>query len=428
MHSFSRRRPVHVSWFAEFLQLSFVLVVFSYFLLPSDVLVLMKWNYLGGGPEFEKIHLATYLLLVVVGLMLVVDARFRNTVIEIYFTDLTLTTFVVAVAATAAYAIAAKHVSIAPFVDTFVAAIIATIGCICLSERYSRLLKKMLDAYFIASIAIVFIESYSKSSVLFSSNNGYYESYFRARALFEGPLSAATLLGLYSLVNLVSTRITLSLACATRLLLSFASFSAIFTTGGRTSLVAVIFIVAGLFGVVALKQMARGYINKAGLIYSVAAIPVLTICLLLFLWLGLFDTIVERFRNDIGSAFTRQLALDLLFNMSATQLWFGLSASDVLNLVSVQTEFRLIAIEISWVNFILVCGLLFTVPLFTTYVIFIFRFLSKYCGLIICIPSLFLLINTSASNGIWAKTTILTTSLVLMVTFLRKPSANARGK
>lgn len=418
--SLVRRRPSHVAWFSESLQLTFILVTYLYFLLPPKLLLVMGWEYLGGGAEFEKIHVATYLVLFVFSLMLIVDTRFRDAALSLCCTDLTLIAFMISAATAAFYAIIAKQVSIAPFIDTFMAAVVTTIGCICLSGRYLRAFRYLLDAYFITSIAIVFFEYYTNSSIIFPSNYISYQGSYRTSALFGGPLDAACLFGLYSLVLLISTRISFSLRCMMRLLLSFAAFTAILTTGGRTSLVASIVIGAGFLCVSLIIQIRRGYINKAGLVYCTVAIPFVIIGFFTFLWLGLFDTVAARFQNDIGSAFSRELALDMLFNMSTIDLWFGLSTSDVLNLIAIQKELGLIAIEISWINFILVCGLAFTIPLFFGYLLFLFRFLPKYCGLPVFIPSLFLLVNVSSSNGIWSKTTILSTSLALIISFLRR--------
>ena len=170
------------------------------------------------------------------------------------------------------------------------------------------------------------------------------------------------------------------------------------------------------------NQMRRGYINKAALIYSVIAIPIIAVSFISFLWLGLFDAVIARFQNDSGSALSRHIAFDLMLNMSFEDLWFGLPFRDVLNLVAMQAKYGLLAIEISWVNFILVCGLVFTVPLFIGYVLFLFRFLSKYCGTSTYVPAFYVLIMTATSNGIWAKSTTLATSLMIIISFCRKES------
>ena len=157
------------------------------------------------------------------------------------------------------------------------------------------------------------------------------------------------------------------------------------------------------------------------------AVPTLAVGLIILLWLGFFDTMIARFHYDIGSAYSRQLAFDLLSNLSASGWWFGLSAAEVQNLVTTQQELGLIAIEISWVNFILVCGLIFTIPLFVTYVLFLVRFLPKYCGWSAVIPAMYLLVTTSSSNGIWAKTTALCASLALLFSFARKTTIYTRS-
>lgn len=423
-------RPADLAWAVEFLRLAFILSGFLFFLLPGNLLAAFNWHYLGGGAEYQKIHIATYGTIFAFGLLFLLDDRFRNDVLTICLTDLNLIAFAVSVAATSLFAIAVKGVSTAPFVDTFLAAIVLTVGCLCLPERYLRLFRFLLDAFFMVSIAMVFFEFYTKSSILYSygaSDLGI----FRATALFEGPLSAATLLGLYSLVILVSTPINFSFGCVTRLLFSFASFSAAFATGSRTALVAVLLIAVGYVVLSLVNQIRRGSINKAALVYFSMAMPLAGIALAIFLSLGLFDTILTRFEYDFGSAFSRQVALGLLFNMSESDLWFGLSASDVAGLMIWQGALGLIAIEISWINFILVCGLVFTLLLFVTFVLFLFRFLRKYCGSSVYAPSLFLLVITAASNGIWSKTTILSTSLVIIICFLKINDvgrANFKGK
>lgn len=417
-----RSRPDNGIWLIEALRLAFILSGFLVFLLPGNLLLAFNWNYLGGGAEYQKIHVATYLLIFSFGLMLIMDARFRDAALGLCFTDVNLLAFIATVAVTALYAIGVKGVSIAPFVDTFLAALVLTIGCLCLPQKYLRLFRHLLDAYFIVSITIVFFEYYTKSSVIYSyglSDPGF----FRSTGLFEGPLSAATLLGLYSLVVLISAPINFTLGCLTRLLISFASFAASFTTGSRTALAVAMVAGAGYVFIALAHQVRRGYINRAGLVYFAIALPLAGLAFAVFLSLGLLDTLLARFEYDFGSAFSREVALNLLSNMSEQDLLFGLSSSDVAGLITWQDQLGLIAIEISWANFILVCGLVFTIPLFIAYVLFLFRFLRTYCGWTVYIPSSYLLVVTAASNGIWAKSTILTTSLAVIVSFLRTKAA-----
>ena len=66
--------------------------------------------------------------------------------------------FALALGATASYAILVKGVSITPFIDTFIAALVVAIGCICLPPKKLRFLRNLLDIYFVTNIAIIFLD------------------------------------------------------------------------------------------------------------------------------------------------------------------------------------------------------------------------------------------------------------------------------
>ena len=224
----SRRGLNRTAWIVEFLRLAFILDAFLYFMLPGAMLIQFGWEYLGGGPAYQKIYVATYLLVFVFALMFILDRRLRDTAISLFFKELTFIIFVVSIATTALFAIVAKEELIAPFVDTFLVALIATIGFVCVPARYLRAFKYLLDAYFVANIAIVFIEYLSKSYLVIPNRYvAYHTGLFRAAGFFETPLSAALLLGLYFLVLLTSTSICFRVSCLSRLMLAFASLSAI---------------------------------------------------------------------------------------------------------------------------------------------------------------------------------------------------------
>ena len=420
----SQRRQRHaVSWLANPIRHLFTLATIMFFVLPPGVLNLVGWHYAGGGAEYEKIHIATYLLVVTFASLWLIDPRFRKNVTHLCCSDWTLISFVFAFGATASYAVLVKHVSIAPFVDTFLAALLVTIGWICLPSANLRRLRRLVDIYFIASIAILFLEYAVKSTLIGSDTTDDFEfGQFRAHALFENALSAANLLGVYSIANFVSMPVKLTRTSLIRLTLGFASLFAIFTTGGRTALVVTILILLGYLAFSAARQIASGRINRAAVVYGFFGVPVLAIVMAPMLQFGVFDTMLSRFEYDIGSAHTRQIAIDLVSNLPAIDLWLGFSQSDLNSLQQVQAELNLVAIEISWVNFILTCGLVLTIPLFVTYALFLLRFFPRYCEAAAILPCIFLIVVTSASNGIWAKTTVLTTSLAIILAFFAKHS------
>lgn len=93
---------------------------------------------------------------------------------------------------------------------------------------------------------------------------------------------------------------------------------------------------------------------------------------------------------------------------------------DQADLYNIQIGLGLIAIEISWVNFVLVGGLITALPLFITFCLFSFRSLRRYCDFGIYFVSLLIFESTLASNSIWAKTTAFAAGVTIAISFLRK--------
>ena len=396
----------------------FAIATMLFFIVSTSVLNLMNWHYLGGGAEYEKIHIATYLLISAFVCLWLVDPRFRGNVTQLCCTDWILISFALAVGVVALYAILIKHVSITPFIDTFLAALLVTIGWICLPRENLIRLRYLLDLYFVANIAILFLEYAMKSWLVFPAFDGP----FRAVAFFEGPLSAATLLGVYAIANLVSMPVRFRREGLIRLILGVTSLAAILTTGGRAAIAISILILFVFVAIAAVGQFASGRINRAAVVYGLFGLPGAAFCVAALLHFGFLETMLSRFEFDNGSASTRQIALDLAVNMPFEHLLVGLPQSELVAMAQQQVDLNGgVAIEISWVNFILNCGWTLTIPLFVTYFLFLVRFIPRYCGALAILPSIFLFIITASNNGIWAKTTVLTTSLAIILAFFRRP-------
>ena len=241
------------------LVLLFTISTMLFSILSPGVLNLIDWHYLGGGPEFQKIHVATYLLIATFLCLWLIDPYFRGNVTELFFNNWDLTSFVLAVGAVSTYAVLVKHVSVSPFVDTFLAALLVTIGWMCLPTKNLRRLRYLLDLYFVINISILFIE-YSTRSWLIALP---YPGPFRAIGFFENPLSAATLLGVYAIANFASMPVKFTRQCLARLTLGFTSLLAIFTTGGRSSLVVSGLLLIAFVTLSGVRQIASGRVNRA---------------------------------------------------------------------------------------------------------------------------------------------------------------------
>src|ERR1700683_557841 len=407
--------------------------IFFYLILPLPVLLILGWHYVGGGPVLENIHPATYLLFAAFCFSLAIDPQFRSLAVGRIATDSVLVAFVVAIAITASYCGFVQGASVAPFVDTFIAAIVAMIALSCLPIGPITFLRRSIDIFFIMNIAMIFWETITRTNYLsdylisvtdpleiakFLGPQEAESTFYRPSALFGHPLSAAMFLGVYLISNLISMPARLSRTAIARLILALLAYGAIFPTASRSSMVATT-IILGLYVVYAtISAGMRASINKISFTFFVCAAVMFVLPATVVMWnIGFFDSMFGRFQYDEGSALTRDYALTILEHSSAPDLWFGRPQRDIL---AIQRGYGLIAIEISWVNFILVGGLITAIPLFVTYCLFLFRTLRRYCGVEIYFISLLVLIATSSANGIWAKTTELTISIAICFCFLRR--------
>ena len=429
------RRPIGATVIQRFHYYVLVMIIITYFGLSYPVLSGLGWHYLGGGGEIEKIHPATYLLLVGFLISLMIDQTFRSRVVGRTAADPSLVLFVLAVTVTAAYTCVVQGASVAPFVDTFLVAILATIIVTCIPVRPLRFLRRLIDVFFVVNILLIFLEAMLHRSFFATYPSGVSPTseaaatFDRASGFFGNALDAGMLLGVYSVANVVSMPERFSKAGIARLFLSLLSYLAIFPTGSRAAMVVTTIVLVLYASYSIVVSGVRGYVSKGGLIVLLCT-GLLLIPLCMSLWGGgFFDSMSDRIQYDNGSAESRDYALNILAEASASDLWFGRPVSDILAL---QRSFGLIAIEISWANFILVGGLITAIPLFITFVLFLFRSIRLYCRAEIYFISLVIIVVTATSNGIWSKTTALTISLVVAISFLRRnvePSrALARGR
>jgi hypothetical protein len=188
-------------------------------------------------------------------------------------------------------------------------------------------------------------------------------------------------------------------------------------TGGRTS-------TAFLFGLLllyilfsAIRQLTSGVVNQLGLAYFLIGLVLVVLSVPLLNAIGLFDILTSRLEYDYGSGLAREAVFEILDNLPVDDLWLGIDAGDA---TALQQSYGLIAIEIAWANFILICGLIFTIPLFVSFCLFQFRFLPKYCAPSIVLIGAFTLALTFAYNSIWSKTTVLAITVAVAISNLRR--------
>jgi hypothetical protein len=430
--SIGSRRPLPSTAIPQLRSLVLVAIIFLYFPLPPQALLVLGWHYIGGGSEIEKIHPATYLLFAAFSLSLVNDQQFRSRVVARVATDPALLAFISAVTVTAAYCCFVRGASASPFIDTFFVAIMTTIIVTCIPIESIAFLRRLIDVFFLLNIAMIFWESaahttffpsyligISSPSEIPTNMRELEAANFFARpcGLFGHPLNAALLLGVYCISTLAAMTARLSMGTIARLIMVILSYAAIFSTASRSSMVATTIALGAYFVYSAIRSGMTGHINRVAVGFAFTTVAfVVPVCLVL-LSIGFFDAMLDRFQFDYGSALSRDYALALLDRASASDLWFGLPQQTVLGL---QEAYGLPQIEISWVNFILVGGIVTAFPLFVTYFLFLFRSVRLYCAFGIYFASFVIFVATAASNGIWSKDTGLAMALAVGISFLRR--------
>jgi hypothetical protein len=437
MPVFQRISPDHDSFsYADNLSaglfLLHVLLVWSialYVILSPTTLPIIGWLYGGGGSELEKIHPATFLIIVILPLVMIFDRRFRWEAKHLML-DPSLLLFIIGCVSTAAYAILVKKVSAAPFVDTFLSTILVAILALAMPRRALLQLRAALDIAILTNVLLIFVEFATQQSFFLRFYTGpLYETLGPTRwaGLLGVPLSAAQVLAVYSLTTFISSPIQLSWAGTSRILFSVLALLACLLTGGRTSIA---FLIGLLFLYIlfsAVRQLLSGVVNPLGFVYVLGGLVIVALSFPLLDRIGLFDILTARLEYDYGSSLARDAVLEILENLPVDSLWLGIDAGDAMAL---QETYGLIAIEIAWANFILICGLIFTIPLFIGFCLFLFRFLPKHCAYSVVFVGAFTLALTFAYNSIWSKTTVLAITVAIAISNLRRdvPQVQAAGR
>jgi hypothetical protein len=399
----------------------FLILILSYLLFPAALLQTVGWRYAGGGSEIEKILPTTYGIWLFFVASIVFSRSFRDTVIHTVRTDISFVAFAVSVAAVTLYSVLFQKISIAPFVESLVTPLAVLTVLVSLSDRSIKSLRVCIEAFMVINILLIMVEYQTKHNLLpvYTGDAELLTSLARPAGLFGHPLSAASSLSFYGLLCIFSLPPVVTLGSFVRPLLAGLSLAAATTTGGRTAVGTILFVLALYAFVNIFKGLAVGHFRNSSIISGIFFGAAILIGFPVLWSLGVFDLLLLRLENDSGSAIARDYALQILFAIPLDNLWFGIPPIDALRL---QRSYGIIAIELSWVNYILACGVVLTVPFFITFLLFLFRSMPRYCSQPIYFAGFYFLIVVSSSNGLWAKGTGLSLYLVAAFAFLKRES------
>lgn len=138
---------------------------------------------------------------------------------------------------------------------------------------------------------------------------------------------------------------------------------------------------------------------------------------------GFFDKFIGRFLDDGGSAAARTSMFDVLWALSPEMLWLG---SDPDYIASLQRQVGIpFGIESFWIAMIANQGLLFSVPFFVLFLLYLNEYRRALIPGTIWSLLLFLLI-ISASTSLSSKTAMLTIYTIAACLLLRPPAPERR--
>ncbi|MBE7219444.1 MAG: hypothetical protein INR64_13295 [Caulobacteraceae bacterium] len=326
-----------------------------------------------------------------------------------------------------AYLIMVLHAPFTPLIDTFVVPVAAIMVVAGLVPLWQARLEAALHLFVAVNALLGIAEFVTGFRLIPAEIDGVAQTAeveSRAFGFLGHPLASAAMAGLYAVVLMLGGG--RRLPDGWRLPALGLQALALGAFGGRTALV-----MAGLFAVLAGGLgVLRFLAGRPTDIRRVAAIlllaPVALATLAGVALGGFFDTVLNRFVDDNGSALARHAILDLFGFLSWSDLLFGPDQdylASARHMVGIE-----VGIESFWLGFILQFGLLPSLVFFAGFAGFVADVLRR------CVPAAvgplaFFIVIISSSISLSAKSTMLVQFAVVVLILMPRHFAPApRGQ
>jgi len=309
-----------------------------------------------GGPFFEKLHPATYLACLALLLLLMRGGDVVGEIDRIISNSKLLLVYLFACALLMVQCLA-LHRPFTGVIDTFLLPLILSLIVWNLAPSRRKPLIVALHLVVWINICIGFYEYFSHHPLVPITLGDVVVNDWRSRGLLGHPLTAAAVVAMYIMALVLRPRQqSPSLWVMAAPLVAVAS---LMTFGGRTALISVIVVFAGC----ALVQFGRLICGERVRLPSVIVAICLTMLaaavISIVLSAGTFDSMIDRFSSDKGSAHSRIAALHFLSQFDWKELLLG---SNPDRSTSLQTMMGLsYGIENFWIASIVQYGLIQTV-------------------------------------------------------------------
>ena len=390
------------------------------FCVSAFALVRFGVNYAeAGGSLAAKIHPATYMLAMTLGLRIVLQPRPLRFLAGAAGEHRGAAIFLWILVTLLGYVVLNLHVPLSSLIDTFLFPIMMLLLLEGIDERNARRLALLIHAIFAVNGVLALVEMASGWRLTPIIVEGIDLSAIdrRSSALFGHPLGNAMLTGLYVVALSVGGGRDLPhwLRPAALLL----QLAAMVSFGGRLATVAML----GLCAILALRMtasiLAGRRFRASSAAFALGLLPLLIVGLVGAYEAGFFDQLLERFVSDNRSTESRVIMFELMGRFPLFQLLFG-PDQDLLNSM-MWTEGTEFGIESFWVSFILTYGLVPSLLFFIGLGAFLFD-LSRHAGKGALWTVAYFLIVASGSLSIGGKTLALGALVMVDLILLRAPS------
>ncbi|UZE47491.1 VpsF family polysaccharide biosynthesis protein [Rhodopseudomonas sp. P2A-2r] len=351
-----------------------LLAAVSMFAMSSAMLTNWKIHYLtNGGGFYEKLHPATYAVVLASLLLLV---RNGDPVGEINRT-LSQSRLVLVYLFSWLALLVQMFVLERPFtiiIDTFLLPVILCLVIWRISDRQKRLLVWAIHATILLNVALGYYEYFSGHRLIpLTLGSVVVLGEWRASAFLGHPLTASGVVAAYVLALVL--RPALCRPIALRLPLITVSLGSLMAFGGRTALMTVL-AVLGCLALIEIFKLLRG--KRTSLLGAIAALCLLFVAvagIFAALNLGIFDKMLLRFSSDKGSTLARYATFNLLSHFDWHELILGPSPVRV---NALQSQLGLnYGIENFWVSSTVQFGIVHTALLTVGLVCFFVEILKR---------------------------------------------------
>lgn len=377
------------------------------------------------GSIISKIHPATYLIVVALGLAVLANPNPVGYLLGLFLRCMGSTFLFVACLLVWVFISRYKVDYPASFlIDTLMGAAFIFFLFRDAGERTRLWTARVVHVILVLNCFLAIAEGLTGWRLFPFINDGRAQTWeYRATALLGHPLIGALVTGVYAVI-IMTVRDVRGLDERWRLPIALLCMVTMPFIGSRTSFTVVYATAAVIVGLKALRFLRGDAISVRALLALLVLAPVGIVMIAALFQMGLFDNFLERFMNDKGSAESRIQLFSLFQDMGLRELLVGQSSA------ALETNVRLNGlsegIENSWVGHLLRYGIVMSAVLWFGIAGW-FVDMLRAGGRSAILPMTFVLLVISTTVGISGKTTMLTIPAVLILTLVARDESAARA-